>query len=169
MSASDTSLLQEDTIETLKKEYNLYLAAQYSQDAAMVESFMSPSCWQLARQNSSWNLASRDVIMGILTGLWKMDDASKKNPRGKVEMRALTAAEKETIPEAQKGQARKEAWEGLNVLLEDPDPDGRVVRVNYYWRKEEGRWVQCFHDLLWVGSKNPDKENDVGAAVFEKK
>lgn len=155
-----------EIIEILKEEYTKYLAAQDRRDTAAVESFMSPTCRQLARQNSAWNLASRAEIMKILSATSKLDGEAEERIRGKVEMRALTQEERDTLPEDEKEEAAKEGWEGMRVLLEDAGPDGRRVEVNYYWRKEEGQWLQCFHDLLFVGPKDPDAVNDFAAKAF---
>lgn len=84
-------------------------------------------------------------------------------------MRELTPEEKGSLPDVEKEQARKEGWEGLRVSLEDKDEKGRRVEVVYWWRVEEGRWVQCFHDLLWVGPRESGAENNVGGAVFGRK
>lgn len=103
--------------------------------------------------------------MKILASTRKLDNKAKENVRGKVEMRALTSEEKDTLPAELKKQAEEEGWEGLNVLLEDANPDGRVVKVNYYWRLEGGRWVQCLHDLLWVGPRKEGTINNT-ASIF---
>lgn len=155
------------TTETLKKEYQLYLDASFNNDIAAIQSFMSPSCWQLARQNPAWNLANRDEIMNILISMRNTDENPGDKLRGNVEIRALTQDERETIPEDQKAQSLMEGWEGLHVMLESPDTNGMRVEVIYYWRIEKGKWVQCFHDLLWLGPMEAGAENDIGASIFE--
>jgi len=163
---SKATASQEDATEVLIEEYQIYKDAQDRRDAQAVEACMSPSCFQIARQNPSWNLGSRAEIMRILTGMGMFTAGLKDRAPGTVTMRALTQDEKDTLPPAEKERATREAWQGLRVVLEDAEPDGRVVEVNYYWRKEEWRWVQCLHDLLWVGPKIATAENDVGDTVF---
>ncbi|MCJ1380903.1 hypothetical protein MMC17_004012 [Xylographa soralifera] len=106
--------------------------------------------------------------MQILARSGAFTASAEARLRGKVEMRALTQEERETLPEAEKGQAEREGWEGLRVVLEDAELTGRRVVVNYYWRREGGRWVQCLHDLLWVGPRVEGGE-DVGEVVFGRK
>ncbi|MCJ1388895.1 hypothetical protein MMC18_001746 [Xylographa bjoerkii] len=166
--ASVPSATKEDITSTLQSEYLAYLAAQDRRDVSAVEACMSPSCWQLARQDPSWNLGSRAEIMQILTNLGTFTASTEERVRGKVDMRALTLEERETLPETERERAEREGWEGLRVVLEDADPKGRRVVVNYYWRGEGGWWVQCLHDLLWVGPREEGGE-DVGEAVFGRK
>jgi hypothetical protein len=156
----------ETTTDILKREYQLYLEASDSNDTLAIESFMSPSCWQISRQDPAWNLANRNEIMQILISMRDPNEKPEDKVRGNVEMRALTQEEKDTIPEEQKEQALREGWEGLHVVLESPDPKGMRVHVNYYWRKEGEAWVQCLHDLLWLGPMDPEAKNDVGSSVF---
>jgi hypothetical protein len=150
-------------IQTLKQEYLAYLDAQDANDYTLVANFLSPGCRQLARQNPAWNLSSRDEIMQILS---READPAKKPERGKVEMRALTEDEKESLPALDKEQAGKEGWEGLRVTLEDKDESGMRVEVCYYWRREGGRWLQCFHDLLWFGPRDGIEREGFGESVF---
>lgn len=166
MATNEASSTPEGVTETLKSEYQLYLAARERNDDAAVEAFMSPSCWQISRQNPAWNLSNRSEIMRILASMRKADDVTDEREKGTVEMRALTLEERDTLPDTEKEKALREGWEGLRVDLVDPD---RVVKVNYYWRKEEGRWVQCLHDLLWVGPRDGSAQDDVVASVFAQK
>jgi hypothetical protein len=168
MSSNTTS--SKDIIEILTKEYMLYLAAQDRSDMTAVEGFMSPTCWQLARQGPSWNLASRSDIMKILN-LTK-DPKAAPQERGKVNIRAPTKEERNTLPDSEKERASLEGWEALRVDLEDADPAGRLVKVIYYFRKEHGRWVHCLHDLIFVGPRSGGTGDDtkgMGAEIFGKK
>ena len=166
--ASHTPAEQQSITAYLESEYKKYLAAQDRGDVAGVEAFMSPSCWQISRQDPAWNLKDRADIMRILTSMGLGSGSNGRKP-GTVDIRALTPEEKGTVPQTDKEKAALEGWEGLHVVLEDADPDGLLVKVNYYWRQEDGIWVQCLHDLLWVGPKNAGSGNDIGAAVFGKK
>jgi hypothetical protein len=166
MASDKPSTTSQDKItETLKSEYLSYLAAQDRKDDTAVEAFMSPSCWQLARQNPAWNLQNRDAITSILISMRSLESGSRNPGRGKVEMRALSEEERGTLPEATRKQALEEGWKGLYVVLEDAKSDGRIVKVRYWFRIEEGRWVQCLHDLLWVGPKDGKVDENV-EAVF---
>jgi hypothetical protein len=167
MATTNSPINEESILETLKQEYLFYLTAQDRHDIAAVEACMSPSCFQIARQDLRWNLPDRDAIMHILTFTRNLDDSSEESERerGRVEMRALTSEEKDTLPEELDRRKEEEGWVGMYVELEDKDENGRVVRVRYWWKLEEGRWVQCLHDLLWVGSRRDGGVNDV-AAIF---
>lgn len=167
---SSNTLSSEDITEILTKEYMLYLAAQDRGDMTAVEGFMSPSCWQLARQDPSWNLASRADIMKILNSM--RDPNAAPQERGKVDIRAPTKEERDTLPDSEKERASLEGWEALRVDLEDADPAGRLVKVIYYFRKEHGRWVHCLHDLIFVGPRSVgtgDGTKGMGAEIFGKK
>ena len=168
MSSNTTS--SKDITELLTKEYMLYLAAQDRGDMTAVEGFMSPSCWQLARQDPSWNLASRVDIMKILNST--RDPNAAPRERGKVDIRAPTKEERDTLSDSEKERASLEGWEALRVDLEDADPAGRLVKVIYYFRKEHGRWVHCLHDLIFVGPRSGGRGDDakgMGAEIFGKK
>ena len=168
MSSNTTS--SKDITEILTKEYMLYLAAQDRGDMTAVEGFMSPSCWQLARQDPSWNLASRVDIMKILNST--RDPNAAPRERGKVDIRAPTKEERDTLSDSEKERASLEGWEALRVDLEDADPAGRLVKVIYYFRKEHGRWVHCLHDLIFVGPRSGGRGDDakgMGAEIFGKK
>jgi hypothetical protein len=167
---SFTTPSNEDITGILTKEYMLYLAAQDRGDMTAVEGFMSPSCWQLARQDPSWNLASREDIMKILNST-RVPNAAPQE-RGKVDIRAPTKEERDTLPHSETENASREGWEGLRVDLEDADPAGRLVKVIYYFRKEHGRWVHCLHDLIFVGPRSGGTGDDtkgMGAEIFGKK
>lgn len=151
--------IKEDITEILMKEYNLYRDAQDRGDVSVVEACMSPQCWQLSRQTSRWNVASRDEIMRILTGLGVLNPNPVDHVPGKVAMRGLTVEEKDALPDGLRDQAGREGWEGLHVVLGDPEVKEQLVEVNYYWRKEGGRWVQCLHDLIWV-------DKDLGDSIW---
>jgi hypothetical protein len=168
MSSNTTS--SKDITEILTKEYMLYLATQDRGDMTAVEGFMSPSCWQLARQDPSWNLESRSDIMKILNST--RDPKAAPQERGKVDIRAPTKEERNTLPDSEKERASLEGWEALRVDLEDADPAGRLVKVIYYFRKEHGRWVHCLHDLIFVGPRSGgtgDATKGMGAEIFGKK
>jgi len=168
MSSNTTS--SKDITELLTKEYMLYLAALDRGDMTTVEGFMSPSCWQLARQDPSWNLASRADIMKILNST--RDPNAAPRERGKVDIRAPTKEERDTLSDSEKERASLEGWEALRVDLEDADPAGRLVKVIYYFRKEHGRWVHCLHDLIFVGPRSGGRGDDakgMGAEIFGKK
>jgi hypothetical protein len=167
---SSNTTFSKDITEILTKEYMLYLAAQDRGDMTAVEGFMSPSCWQLARQDPSWNLASRVDIMKILNST--RDPNAAPRERGKVDIRAPTKEERDTLSDSEKERASLEGWEALRVDLEDADPAGRLVKVIYYFRKEHGRWVHCLHDLIFVGPRSGGRGDDtkgMGAEIFGKK
>ncbi|MCJ1432330.1 hypothetical protein MMC27_001686 [Xylographa pallens] len=162
------SLTSEALLPILQSAYLAYLAAQDRADIHAVEAHLSPSCSQIARQNPAWNLSSRAEIMQALTRSGAFTARTTERVRGTVDMRALTPEERATLPEGETLRAESEGWEGMRVVLEDAELTGRRVVVNYYWRWEGGRWVQCLHDLLWVGPR-VEGEEDVGEVVFGRK
>ena len=79
----------------------------------------------------------------------------------------LEAVERELGVEMRARAEGEEGWEGLRVgLWDEIEGDGeeeraeRMVIVNYWWRRErpegkdgEEKWVQCLHDIVFLGSK----------------
>ena len=66
---------------------------------------------------------------------------------------------------------REEGWVGVKVDLwdEDADDKGRLIRVKYWWRKEEvsseDKWLQCLHDIMSIGER--DGSEGEGEKVLE--
>lgn len=58
-------------------------------------------------------------------------------------------------------QAEREGWVGMRVdLWDDEGTDragkrlGMLVRVQYWWKEEQGVWSQILHDIMYLGSRD---------------
>ncbi|KAF5499051.1 MFS transporter asaE [Colletotrichum fructicola] len=70
-----------------------------------------------------------------------------------------------------KAKARSEGWVGMRVDLWDEPvdaidkDDSLMVKVQYWWRREENGWLQIFHDIIYLGSK--DGSQGSGGEILE--
>ena len=66
---------------------------------------------------------------------------------------------------------RQERWVGMRVDLWDDDVKGkgRLIKVKYWWRREEvegeEKWLQCLHDIMSIGDR--DGSEGVGGEALE--
>src|SRR6186713_2361321 len=139
----------------LVSEYAAYRVANAGTDDSKIAYFFSPTIHQTCRPLPSFSATTREEIIAYLAhhrqNVQASVSAGAPKVEGKWDLRELTEEEKKDIPEEFKEISRKEGWEGRRVDLWDEvegqnggDRKNKVV-VNYYWRMEGGRWVQCFH------------------------
>jgi hypothetical protein len=64
-------------------------------------------------------------------------------------------------------RAKEEGWVGMRVDLWDDeglDSDGKakglLVQVQYWWRKEDESWIQCCHDIMYLGRRDGSEGAD---------
>jgi hypothetical protein len=158
-------------------------------------SFFSPTCSQICRPRPSYAATNRDTIVrylheaaegGTTLATSSQDDKDgKPRSKGFYTIRSLDDGEfefgtDEVVQEAGFGstaelkqKAEGEGWVGMRVDLwndEGVDDDGArkglLVKVQYWWRKEEGKWTQCFHDIMYLGARD-GTEGTEGAEVLE--
>lgn len=160
------------------------LYAEYrTRDIEAKKSFFSPSCIQICRSIPSYAARDRDTIVRYLqeaadsgNGLATSTDDAKT---GYYTIRPLRDNEFEfatddvvspagfnSVDEV-KEKATKEGWAGMRVDLwsnKGIDADGRdqdlLVKVQYWWRQENGKWVQILHDILYVGPRDGTEGNE---------
>jgi hypothetical protein len=84
-------------------------------------------------------------------------------------------------PKALAKQAEDEGWVGMRVDLWDDSDEALLVKVQYWWRREDVRdgegvegdrqgkgWRQCLHDIIYLGAKDGSEgRNGEGAEEFE--
>lgn len=145
----------------LISEYAAYRLANAGTDESKIAPFFSPTIHQTCRPLPSFSATTREEILAYLAhhkeNLQASSSADAPKVEGKWELRELTDEEKKDIPEEFKEISKKESWEGRRVDLWDEvegqsEVDKKKVVVNYYWRMEGGRWVQCLHDILWFSN-----------------
>lgn len=58
-------------------------------------------------------------------------------------------------------QAEREGWAGMRVDLwggagvgEPGETPGMLVKVQYWWRREEDGWIQILHDIMYFGLRD---------------
>ncbi|KAJ9608985.1 hypothetical protein H2200_006756 [Cladophialophora chaetospira] len=124
--------------------------------------------------------AATDKATEAAPGIVKVKALSGKNYYS---IRPLESDEESEIPAedvvaplgmtpAQLNEMRqKEDWVGMRVDLWDDDSDGKgpLIRVKYWWRKEnvngEEEWLQCLHDIMSIGER--DGTEGEGGQVLE--
>ncbi|KAK4160906.1 hypothetical protein QBC43DRAFT_324824 [Cladorrhinum sp. PSN259] len=134
--------------------------------------FFSTECMQICRANPSYAATNRETIVRYVreateAGVGGESLASKKEGWSARPLRedefefggtdeAVTAPIGLTTSEL-KEKAKEEGWAGLRVDLwfydeEQPETDGLLVKVQYWWRKEsDDEWRQILHDIMYMG------------------
>ncbi|KAK3984546.1 hypothetical protein QBC44DRAFT_336860 [Cladorrhinum sp. PSN332] len=159
---------------TSKKEITDHLKTLYSsyRDTTDIDAkglFFSTECMQICRPNPSYAATNRETIVRYVReaseGGVGGESLGAKEGRTARPLRddefgfgtdeAVTAPVGLTITEL-KEKARKEGWVGLRVDLwfydeEQPEKDGLLVKVQYWWRKEGDEWFQILHDIMYMG------------------
>ncbi|KAI3559664.1 hypothetical protein CABS01_13387 [Colletotrichum abscissum] len=152
--------------------------------------FFSPSCYQICRPNPSFAAHNRETIVRYLHEYAPKDETGASGSSGKpakkgyYTIRSLEkeefefGADEQTAPAGFSSaseveqKARREGWVGLRVDLWDESPghgtdreEDLLVKVQYWWRREEGNWMQIFHDIMYMGPR--DGSEGVDAEVLE--
>ena len=154
------SILIMATEADLKK---LYAAYRHTSDIDEKGQFFSPSCIQICRTQPAYAATNRETIVRYLHE--SASDAPK--PKGCYTIRPLRADEfefstDETVKAAGfetarqlKEKAESEGWVGMRVDLWSGDiPEGMLVKVQYWWKKEAGTWMQILHDIMYLGPRD---------------
>ncbi|KAK1828937.1 hypothetical protein QBC39DRAFT_374255 [Podospora conica] len=166
------------------------LYAQYRRTADIDDKgrFFSPSCLQICRPNPAFCANDRETIVGYLHQVADKtlsfdggaEDAKPKGTPGKslYTIRPLTSEEAVdfatddivapvgTTSAALRSRAEEEGWQGMRVDLWDDDPGALLVKVQYWWRVEDGEWAQILHDIVYLGPRDGTEGSD-GAEVLE--
>ncbi|KAI8312282.1 monocarboxylate permease-like protein [Colletotrichum sp. SAR11_59] len=167
----------------------LYASYRHTKNIDAKGAFFSPSCYQICRPKPSFAARDRETIVRYLhetapkRSSLSDEDTGTLNSKGYYTIRPLTDAEHEfgtdehvfpagfSSAEDVKAKARSEGWVGMRVDLWDEPvvaidkDDSLMVKVQYWWRKEEGGWLQIFHDIKYLGSK--DGSQGAGGEILE--
>ncbi|KAK2043419.1 hypothetical protein LZ31DRAFT_498965 [Colletotrichum somersetense] len=165
----------EDLVAHLKAIHHSY---RHTADIDARGAFFSQSCYQICRPNPSFAARNRETIVGYLHDYAPKTTiatgASKKpNHKSFYTIRPLRDDEFEFGTEEQvaaagfasveevRDKALREGWAGMRVDLWDDLKEGQegwenslLVKVQYWWRKENDGWIQIFHDIMYMGPRD---------------
>lgn len=168
----------------------IYASYRHTADIDAKGIFLSPSCYQICRPNPSFAAHDRETIVRYLHEYAPKDkhgaleQSEKPAKKGFYTIRPLKndefefGTDEQTAPAGFSSaaeveqKARSEGWVGLRVDLWDNSPghdadkkEDLLVKVQYWWRREEGNWMQIFHDIMYMGPR--DGSEGVNAEVLE--
>lgn len=157
----------------------LYAAYRHTSDISLKGNFFSPTCIQICRPRPSFAACDRETIVRYLQEAAGQDhdttssttEAINKQPKKSYyTIRPLREDEFEFGTDEQvkpagfaaaddvKQKAKAEGWVGMRVDLWDEEGEdgneGLLVKVQYWWRKEEQGWIQISHDIMYIGSRD---------------
>ncbi|KAL6697315.1 hypothetical protein J3F84DRAFT_284343 [Trichoderma pleuroticola] len=158
----------------------LYHAYRHTKDINEKGNFFSSVCHQVCRPQPSFAARNRETIVRYLhesadkdtdNSSSTTDAANNQSKKGYYTIRPLREEEIEfgtdeqvapagfaTVGELRQ-KAETEGWVGMRVDLWDvevgkEDAEGRLIKVHYWWRKEEDGWIQILHDILSIGPRD---------------
>ncbi|KAF5005566.1 hypothetical protein FDECE_7973 [Fusarium decemcellulare] len=154
----------EAVLSELKRLYSSYYHAQTSADK---EPLLSPSCRQICRTSPEFAAENRDKIMEYIRDMAAKQQEPSAPRKSYYTIRALGASEfdfgaDEIVQPAGfastaevEQRARKEGWVGTRVDICDQTTGegsyGFLVKMRYWWKRENGSWVQILHDIMYMG------------------
>ncbi|KAF4947825.1 hypothetical protein FGADI_10104 [Fusarium gaditjirri] len=177
--------------EEIFKLYREYRETKSIDDKAL---FFSPECRQICRTDPDYAAKDRDTILRYLRESgevlqriyqeagWDISEMDPASVRSFYTMRPLIPNETEdfgTMRELApagfasldevRDKADAEMWEGLRVNMWTEDNKGRgiLVKVQYWWRKEDDAWKQILHDIMFLGPVDGTEKDGRGILVEE--
>jgi hypothetical protein len=159
----------------------LYAAYRHTDDIGLKGNFFSSTCFQVCRPKPSFAARNRETIVQYLydsaaprstdVSSSTTDAKSNQSKKGYYTIRPLREDEFEFGTDEQvaptgfatagelKQRAETEGWVGMRVDLWDVEEgkeqsEGTVVKVQYWWRKEENGWIQILHDIMYIGPRD---------------
>ncbi|KAL7949102.1 hypothetical protein V8C42DRAFT_313294 [Trichoderma barbatum] len=152
----------------------LYAAYRHTKDISLKGNFFSSACLQVCRPQPSFAARNRETIVRYL---YETADPSStteaensQSKKGYYTIRPLQEDEFEFGTDEQvapagfatagelRQKAETEGWVGMRVDLWDvevgKESEGLLVKVHYWWRKEEQGWIQILHDITYLGPKD---------------
>ncbi|RBA21864.1 hypothetical protein FPRO05_00211 [Fusarium proliferatum] len=156
--------------------------------------FFSSQCRQICRTDPAYAAKGRDTILHYLRESgdvlqriyreagWNISEMDPASVKSFYTMRPLVTSEKEDFAtirelapagfaslEEVRDKARSEKWDGLRVNMWTEDNKGRgiLVKVQYWWREEDGAWKQILHDIMFLGPVDGTEKDGRGILVEE--
>ncbi|KAK1635693.1 hypothetical protein BDP81DRAFT_430122 [Colletotrichum phormii] len=170
---------QTDAVDLTTHLKIIYASYRHTTDIDAKGAFFSPFCYQICRPNPPFAAQDRETIVRYLHEYAPKEQAEASEPgrkptkKGFYTIRPLKDSEfkfgtdEQTAPAGFSSaveveqKARREEWVGMRVDLWDESPDHEadkkedlLVKVQYWWRREEGSWMQIFHDILYMGPRD---------------
>jgi hypothetical protein len=155
---------------------NLYAEYRHTGDIDEKGRFFSPHCLQICRPTPSFCANDRRTIIGYLHQVEdktlafdsNVEDSKDKGVPGKCLYTIRPLSSEEAVDfatddivapvgitsTALRSRAEAEGWQGMRVDLWDSDPKALLIKVQYWWRMEDGKWVQILHDILYIGPRD---------------
>ncbi|KAL7910357.1 hypothetical protein GGI35DRAFT_448578 [Trichoderma velutinum] len=172
--------LETPSLELTNHLKQLYHAYRHTKDIDQKGDFFSTVCHQVCRPQPSYAACNRETIVRYLhesanggtdTSSSTSDATNKQLKKGYYTIRPLREDEFEFGTDEQvtpagfatagelRQRAETEGWVGMRVDLWDvevgkDDGEGPLIKVHYWWRKEEDGWIQILHDILSIGSRD---------------
>ncbi|KAL7934344.1 hypothetical protein V8C35DRAFT_40108 [Trichoderma chlorosporum] len=162
-----------DIIDHLK---HLYAAYRRTKDIKLKGNYFSPTCLQVCRPQPSYAARDRETIVGYLLATadkgasLATESSNNQSKKGYYTIRPLRKDEFDFGTDEQVApagftkaselmqKAEAEEWVGMRVdlwdVVEGKESEGMLVKVHYWWRKEEHGWIQILHDILYIGPKD---------------
>ncbi|KAL9485390.1 hypothetical protein ACSS6W_004179 [Trichoderma asperelloides] len=157
----------------------LYAAYRHTSDISLKGDYFSSTCFQICRPQPSFAARDRETIVRYLyesarkslsTSSSTASAVEKESKKSYYTIRALQEDELEFGTDEQvkptgfataddiKQKAKAEGWVGMRVDLWDEEGEegneGRLIKVQYWWRKEEQGWIQILHDIMYIGPRD---------------
>lgn len=157
----------------------LYSAYRHTSDISSKGNFFSSTCLQICRPQPSFAARDRETIVQYLreasgqgadTSSSTIEEKDKLSKKSYYTIRPIREEEFEFGTDDQvkpagfataddlKQKAKTEEWIGMRVDLWDEEgkdgSEGRLVKVQYWWRKEEQGWIQICHDIMFIGPRD---------------
>ncbi|KAM0261528.1 hypothetical protein ACHAQJ_002211 [Trichoderma viride] len=174
--------LENPSLEITNHLKQLYAAYRHTDDISLKGNFFSSTCFQVCRPQPSFAAHSRETIVGYLKAAAAdqstnpssstTEATNKQSKKGYYTIRPLRQDEFEFGTDEQvapagfatacelRQRAETEGWVGMRVDLWDvvvgkeEENEGTLVKVQYWWRKEEDGWIQILHDILYLGPRD---------------
>jgi len=155
---------------------SLYAEYRHTGDIDKKGRFFSPHCLQICRPTPSFCANDRQTIINYLHQVADktlafdsdVEDSKDKVTPGKSLYTIRPLNSEETVDfatddivapvgitsTALRYRAKVEEWQGMRVDMWDSDLRALLVKVQYWWRVEDGEWVQILHDILYIGPRD---------------
>jgi hypothetical protein len=123
----------------LLAHYPPYLAAFNEHSWPKILEYVSPTCHATFRGKLAGTSAE-----DMRPNYEKDFDRCEKHEVAIKEMKPIERSVDESVDEEEWKKGIR--W-GLKLVLYDPTM-GRTITVNYWYRRENGKWMQCWHEIL---------------------
>ncbi|KAL7917868.1 hypothetical protein ACQKWADRAFT_305663 [Trichoderma austrokoningii] len=171
--------LEHPSLEVINHLKQLYSAYRHTSDISSKGGFFSSTCLQICRPRTAFAATDRETIVQYLreasdhgpsTPPSTTEAMNKQPKKSYYTIRPLREDEFEfgtddhvkpagfASADDLKQKAKTEGWIGMRVDLWDEESEdgseGILVKVQYWWRKQEQGWIQICHDIMYLGPRD---------------